>query len=160
MIEFMCKISRPAESTILVQVKLFQANINILETNQLRANRLKKPRQWGYNIQNLRSRIKLLKQLRSVINLLQNSKLSQQYNPSVIKGFLDQVKCARKGGVRFTLSGSSHFYVLITNVGLDDEVVAVKVKGSKTGLYITVNLGSNKLENGRNEKRIFKGGGT
>lgn len=36
--------------------------------------------------------------------------------------------------MRFTVSGSSHFYqVLITNVGLDGEVVAVKVKGSKTG---------------------------
>ena len=47
---------------------------------------------------------------------------------------LDRVKCARRGGLRFTLSGSSHFYqVLITNVGLDGEVVAVKVKGSKTG---------------------------
>ena len=46
---------------------------------------------------------------------------------------LDRVKCARRGGVRFTVSGNSHFYqVLITNVGLDGEVVAVKVKGSRT----------------------------
>ncbi|XP_065853659.1 expansin-A20 [Euphorbia lathyris] len=45
-----------------------------------------------------------------------------------------RVKCERKGGVRFTMSGSSHFYqVLITNVGLDGEVIGVKVKGSKTG---------------------------
>ncbi|XP_042494379.1 expansin-A20-like [Macadamia integrifolia] len=45
-----------------------------------------------------------------------------------------RVNCARYGGLRFTVSGSSYFYqVLITNVGLDGEVVAVKVKGSKTG---------------------------
>ncbi|KAF4359680.1 hypothetical protein G4B88_000491 [Cannabis sativa] len=45
-----------------------------------------------------------------------------------------RVKCDRRGGVRFTMSGNSHFYqVLITNVGLDGEVVAVKVKGSRTG---------------------------
>jgi hypothetical protein len=32
------------------------------------------------------------------------------------------------------MSGSSHFYqVLITNVGLEGEVFAVKVKGSRTG---------------------------
>uniref|UniRef100_A0A7N0T2A0 Expansin n=1 Tax=Kalanchoe fedtschenkoi TaxID=63787 RepID=A0A7N0T2A0_KALFE len=45
-----------------------------------------------------------------------------------------RVKCERKGGMRFTVTGSSGFYqVLITNVGLDGEVVAVKVKGSRTG---------------------------
>ncbi|KAJ4846624.1 Expansin-A20 [Turnera subulata] len=45
-----------------------------------------------------------------------------------------RVECQRKGGVRFTVSGNLHFYqVLVTNVGLDGEVVAVKVKGSRTG---------------------------
>ncbi|RWR78304.1 expansin-A20 [Cinnamomum micranthum f. kanehirae] len=45
-----------------------------------------------------------------------------------------RVNCERNGGLRFTLLGHSHFYqVLITNVGLDGEVIAVKVKGSKTG---------------------------
>ncbi|XP_054811779.1 expansin-A20 [Prosopis cineraria] len=45
-----------------------------------------------------------------------------------------RVKCQRSGGLKFTMTGSSHFYqVLITNVGLDGEVVAVKVKGSRTG---------------------------
>ncbi|XWS63211.1 hypothetical protein CRYUN_Cryun06bG0076300 [Craigia yunnanensis] len=45
-----------------------------------------------------------------------------------------RVKCERRGGIRFTMSGSAQFYqVLITNVGLDGEVVAVKVKGPKTG---------------------------
>ncbi|CAK9140175.1 unnamed protein product [Ilex paraguariensis] len=45
-----------------------------------------------------------------------------------------RTKCKKVGGIRFTLNGSVYFYqVLITNVGLDGEVVAVKVKGSKTG---------------------------
>lgn len=44
------------------------------------------------------------------------------------------MKCERKGGLRFTIGGSSHFYqVLVTNVGMDGEVIAVKVKGSRTG---------------------------
>lgn len=49
------------------------------------------------------------------------------------------------GGLRFTMSGSSHYYqVLITNVGEDGEVVAVKVKGSKTGwLPMARNWGQN-----------------
>ncbi|XP_050224833.1 expansin-A20 [Mercurialis annua] len=45
-----------------------------------------------------------------------------------------RVKCERKGGLRFTMSGNDHFYqVLISNVGGDGEVVGVKVKGSRTG---------------------------
>ncbi|XP_050908619.1 expansin-A20, partial [Lathyrus oleraceus] len=45
-----------------------------------------------------------------------------------------RVKCERSGGMKFTMSGSSHFYqVLITNVGQEGEVFAVKVKGSRTG---------------------------
>ncbi|MCL7027454.1 hypothetical protein MKW94_014798 [Papaver nudicaule] len=45
-----------------------------------------------------------------------------------------RVNCERDGGVRFTLGGSSYFHqVLITNVGLDGVITAVKVKGSKTG---------------------------
>lgn len=36
--------------------------------------------------------------------------------------------------MRFAVGGSSHFcQVLITNVGSDGQVVAVKVKGSRTG---------------------------
>ncbi|XP_073290791.1 expansin-A16 [Primulina huaijiensis] len=45
-----------------------------------------------------------------------------------------RVKCERKGGIRYTLSGGAYFLqILITNVGSDGEVVAVKVKGSRTG---------------------------
>ncbi|CAM8937993.1 unnamed protein product [Rhodiola kirilowii] len=45
-----------------------------------------------------------------------------------------RVKCERKGGMRFTVTGNYSFcQVLISNVGLDGEVVAVKVKGSRTG---------------------------
>ncbi|XP_073001112.1 expansin-A16-like [Typha latifolia] len=45
-----------------------------------------------------------------------------------------RVNCERFGGMRFTMTGSSYFHqVLITNVGSDGVVMAVKVKGSKTG---------------------------
>lgn len=45
-----------------------------------------------------------------------------------------RVTCERNGGIRFTIKGSAYFMqVLISNVGLDGEVVAVKVKGSRTG---------------------------
>ncbi|KAJ4732606.1 Expansin-A16 [Rhynchospora pubera] len=45
-----------------------------------------------------------------------------------------RVKCQRKGGMRFTVTGSSYFHqVLITNVGSDGEITAVKVKGLRTG---------------------------
>ncbi|TYH37039.1 hypothetical protein ES332_D12G013800v1 [Gossypium tomentosum] len=56
-----------------------------------------------------------------------------------------RVKCERRGGMRFSMSGSTHFFqVLITNVGLDGEVVGVKVKGSKSGwLPMARNWGQN-----------------
>ncbi|XP_038984003.1 expansin-A16 isoform X1 [Phoenix dactylifera] len=45
-----------------------------------------------------------------------------------------RVNCDRYGGMRFTVTGGSYFYqVLIANVGSDGEVIAVKVKGSRTG---------------------------
>lgn len=56
-----------------------------------------------------------------------------------------RVKCGRSGGVRFRVTGSSYFFqVLISNVGLDGELVAVKVKGSRTA-WITMarNWGQN-----------------
>ncbi|KAF1896441.1 hypothetical protein Lal_00034139, partial [Lupinus albus] len=53
------------------------------------------------------------------------------------KRAFDIVKCQRSSGLKFTMSGSSHFYhVLITNVGNLGwmvKVVVVKMKGSRTG---------------------------
>lgn len=56
-----------------------------------------------------------------------------------------RVKCERIGGIRFRVTGSSYFYqVLISNVGLDGEVVGVKVKGSRTGwIAMARNWGQN-----------------
>lgn len=53
--------------------------------------------------------------------------------------------CERDGGIRFTIAGSSHFHqVLITTVGSDGFVTAVKVKGSRTGwIPIARNWGQN-----------------
>ncbi|KAK1303328.1 Expansin-A13 [Acorus calamus] len=45
-----------------------------------------------------------------------------------------RIKCARDGGVRYTLDGAGYFHsVLISNVAGSGAVVAVKVKGSRTG---------------------------
>ncbi|XP_023529777.1 expansin-A16-like isoform X2 [Cucurbita pepo subsp. pepo] len=56
-----------------------------------------------------------------------------------------RVRCDRSGGLRFTVSGNSRFFqVLITNVGMDGELVAVKVKGSRTGwIPLARNWGQN-----------------
>ncbi|KAL0383842.1 UNVERIFIED_CONTAM: Expansin-A20 [Sesamum radiatum] len=56
-----------------------------------------------------------------------------------------RVQCKRKGGIRFTLKGSAYFMqVLVANVGLDGEIVAVKVKGSRTGwVQMARNWGQN-----------------
>ncbi|GAB2267562.1 Expansin-A20 [Dionaea muscipula] len=45
-----------------------------------------------------------------------------------------RVSCYRRGGIRYTLTGNRNcIQVLITNVGSDGEVVAVKIKGTRTG---------------------------
>lgn len=61
------------------------------------------------------------------------------------QGYECRVKCERIGGIRFRVTGSSYFYqVLISNVGLDGEVVGVKVKGSRTGwIAMARNWGQN-----------------
>ncbi|TKY47354.1 Expansin-A13 protein [Spatholobus suberectus] len=44
-----------------------------------------------------------------------------------------RIQCRREGGIRFTITGSGIFVsVLISNVGGMGDIVAVKVKGSKT----------------------------
>lgn len=56
-----------------------------------------------------------------------------------------RIKCRREGGVRFTVTGSGIFIsVLISNVAGHGDIVAVKVKGSRTGwLSMGRNWGQN-----------------
>jgi len=45
-----------------------------------------------------------------------------------------RIKCRKEGGIRFTVTGSGIFIsVLISNVAGHGDIVAVKVKGSRTG---------------------------
>ncbi|XP_041997924.1 expansin-A16-like [Salvia splendens] len=60
--------------------------------------------------------------------------LISHLKPQLLPIHYRRATCQRQGGIHFTVKGSAIFMqVLVSNVGLDGQVVAVKVKGSRTG---------------------------
>lgn len=58
---------------------------------------------------------------------------------------LHRIKCRKEGGIRYTVDGAGIFLsVLISNVAGAGDIVAVKIKGSRTGwLPMNRNWGQN-----------------
>jgi hypothetical protein len=55
------------------------------------------------------------------------------YSAGIIPVLYQRVKCWRSGGVRFTIAGFDHFYmVLITNVAGSGSIQSMAVKGANT----------------------------
>ncbi|KAJ1295445.1 hypothetical protein BS78_01G224700 [Paspalum vaginatum] len=66
------------------------------------------------------------------------------YRAGIIPVLYQRVRCSRQGGIRFSISGSRHFQlVLVTNVAGSGSIRSMSVKGTGTGwITLTRNWGA------------------